>query len=179
MNDNQNIRSRHIALIGFPGSGKSSTGRKLSSLLARPFIDTDVYIEQKTGLSVSRIFAEQGETRFRELESEILDEIARLPPSVIATGGGMPCFNNNMERIRQLGISVYLHAEPSTLCERLSRDAHRPLLAGKTAEQLHLYIKETLQVRAPYYEQAHILLDTFGKSETALAERIAKLVSVD
>lgn len=174
MNEKSNTDRKHIILSGFPGSGKSTVGGELSRLLNLPFIDTDSYIARKTGSTVSRIFEKYGEARFRELESETLEEIAKLPATVIATGGGMPCFNDNMEKMNRLGLTVYLKTTPETLCERLAVGSHRPLLAGKTAEELHIYVIETLRRREPYYEQAHIVLNTFREPAKLLAERIVE-----
>ena len=171
--------NKHIILLGFPGSGKSTLGLSLSRILNLPFIDADAYISLKTGMSVSRIFAEYGEKRFRELESEILIEILDEPRSVIATGGGMPCFNNNMEMMNMRGTTIYMKVEQRLLFFRLRNNKSRPLVAGKSNDELNRYISETLQAREKFYKQAHIVLDTFHKSSKILAEELVELLTGD
>jgi shikimate kinase len=169
--------NKHIILLGFPGSGKSTLGLTLSRILNLPFIDADVYISLKMSMSVPRIFAEYGEERFRQLESEILMDILDEPRSVIATGGGMPCFNNNMEMMNMRGTTVYMKVEPRLLFHRLRNDTARPLVAGKNKDELNRYINETLHAREKFYKQAHIVLNTFRKSSNVLAEELMEILT--
>ncbi|MDR1169955.1 MAG: shikimate kinase [Prevotellaceae bacterium] len=158
---------KHVAIIGMPGSGKSTAGLILSKLMRLPFIDTDCYIIQREGKTVAEIFAKHGEARFRELEKQALLEIIEGEPAVISTGGGMPCFHSNMELINGFALSIYLEASPQKLFEHLKRDKKRPLVAGKTDGELRDYINTCLEQRRQYYEKADITVHV-GDTPTAL-----------
>jgi shikimate kinase len=147
-----------IYLIGFMGSGKSYTGRRLAQLLNRRFIDLDDWIEQKAGLSIREIFEQQGEAHFRETEAEAIRQMAGQPAAVVATGGGTPCFHQNMDWMNTHGLTVYLDTSQEVLFQRLKdgRD-HRPLLRAMPDEGLRAYISHKLQERTPYYQQASIV----------------------
>ena len=108
-----------IFLIGFMGSGKSSTGKKLANLLHFDFFDTDTEIERITGKTISQIFATDGEDFFREKEREIIAELSQKDNVVVSTGGGTPCFFDNMQLMNQTGLTIYLHANPKMLKQRL------------------------------------------------------------
>ncbi|MCR9099485.1 MAG: shikimate kinase [bacterium] len=147
-----------IYLIGFMGSGKSYTGRRLAQLLNRRFIDLDDWIEQKAGLSIREIFEQQGEAHFREAEAEAIRQMAGQPAAVVATGGGTPCFHQNMDWMNNHGLTVYLDTSQELLFQRLKdgRD-HRPLLRATPDEGLRAYISHKLLERTPYYQQASIV----------------------
>jgi shikimate kinase len=162
-----------IYLIGFMGSGKTTVGRLLAPKLVAKFptklpncvfVDLDHYIEQQQGLTVAEIFAkpgdEGGEAYFRELERKYLNEVmTKFPNAVISTGGGTPCFNDNMERMNADGVTVYLKYSPEMLARRLGTSRGvRPLLAGKSQEELLAYVKETLSEREVYYNQANVVV---------------------
>src|SRR5215510_8108006 len=120
-----------IFLVGFMGSGKSTLAEKLSELMDVSFIDLDSKIEESEGKSVNEIFKERGEEYFRSLEAEALRKTARVRDAIIATGGGAPCFNDNMEWMNENGVTVYLKAEPGELYHRLLKEREtRPLLAS-------------------------------------------------
>jgi shikimate kinase len=147
-----------IYLIGFMGSGKSYTGRQLAQLLNRRFIDLDDWIEQKAGLSIREIFEQQGERHFRQAEAQALRQMVQQPAAVIATGGGTPCFHQNIEWMNANGLTVYLDTSQEVLFQRLKdgRD-HRPLLRAMPDEGLRAYISHKLQERTHYYQQASIV----------------------
>lgn len=147
-----------IYLIGFMGSGKSYTGRRLAQLLNRRFIDLDDWIEQKAGLSIREIFEQQGEAHFREAEAEAIRQMAGQPAAVVATGGGTPCFHQNMDWMNTHGLTVYLDTSQEVLFQRLKdgRD-HRPLLRAMPDDGLRAYISHKLLERNPYYQQASIV----------------------
>lgn len=147
-----------IYLIGFMGSGKSYTGRRLAQLLNRRFIDLDDWIEQKAGLSIREIFEQQGEAHFREAEAEAIRQMAGQPAAVVATGGGTPCFHQNMDWMNNHGLTVYLDTSQEVLFQRLKdgRD-HRPLLRAMPDKDLRAYISHKLLERTPYYQQASIV----------------------
>jgi shikimate kinase len=170
-------RKKHVILTGMPGSGKSSTGFLLSKLMGRPFVDTDYYITAKEKKSVARIFSEQGEENFRKLEKQILSEIIDNEPSVISTGGGMPCFFDNMDVMNGMAVTVYLDVSPEKLFEYLKNDKKRPLVQGKTSEELMNYINSSLKQRKPYYEKADITVQAREKTAALLAEELYKAVN--
>jgi shikimate kinase len=149
-----------IFLIGYMGSGKSTVGRGLAKALKLSFLDLDNYIEERNFCTIPDIFARDGEEGFRKLEQKALHEVAQFENIVIATGGGAPCFFNNMEVIRQSGKSIYLNGTPRILAERLLQSKiERPLIKGKTETQLVAFIDETLAKRSAWYKQADVVLD--------------------
>jgi shikimate kinase len=168
---------RHVILTGMPGSGKSSLGFSLSKLMNLPFVDTDYYIIQKEKKTISDIFAEQGEDNFRKLEKQALLEIIEHPSSVISTGGGMPCFFNNIDIMNEFAVTVYLEVMPHKLFEHLKNDRKRPLIRGKTAEELMDYINTSMSQRRPYYEQADITIQAYGDTPVQLAMDLYKTIN--
>lgn len=151
--------TRHIFLIGFMGSGKTHWGRILAAELGRPFVDLDAFIETNEGRTISEIFASSGEKGFRVLEREYLLRLAALPPAVVATGGGTPCFFDNMRWMKQYGRTVYLKIPPEVLFERLKGGRqHRPLLKNMNDDALRAFIRERLAMREPFYNLADAVL---------------------
>lgn len=137
------------------GSGKSYWGRRLAEALDTPFYDLDAYIVAQTGKSIPELFAEQGEAGFRKIEQEFLLRLIDLPASVVATGGGTPCFFDNMEQMNRFGRTIYLRIPEDILAQRLSKEMQRrPMLAGLSSEDLPGFIKGLLEKRAPFYEMA-------------------------
>lgn len=147
------------------GCGKSTLGKKLARKAGYDFLDSDSEIEKATKLSVSEIFEQYGESYFRDLESDFLDTIKGKSRIVLSTGGGMPCYNDNMFKIKEFGASFYLKLSPFELTRRL-REAkvQRPLLATfKTEDDLYYYIKDKLGERRAFYEMADYTLN--GKQQ--------------
>lgn len=137
------------------GSGKSLLGRLLAKRLAFDFLDLDEVIEMEVGCTISEIFNKKGEAAFRLLEKEALDQTSVLERTVIATGGGTPCFFDNMDRMNQYGVTIYLSASPTLLANRLNHEKEkRPLLAGMDEIKLIDFIKNTLKKRNGFYEMA-------------------------
>ncbi len=144
-----------IILVGFMGSGKTTLGKQLAQKLNYNFIDTDQTIEELIGIDIPTLFQTKGEDYLRNLEHRLIETI-KVKNTVIATGGGMPCFYDNMEQLNQIGITVYLKYSPEELFERLANDTYkRPLIANKSKEELYQYIEETLKKREPFYLKAH------------------------
>lgn len=142
------------------GSGKSTVGKGLAKNLNLSFIDMDTYIEERNFKSIPQIFAEDGEDGFRKVEQKALHELSQFENVVIATGGGAPCFFDNMEVIKRSGKSLYLNGSPRILADRLRQSkVERPLIKGKTYEELVAFIDETLQKREQWYKQADVVLD--------------------
>ena len=150
-----------IFLVGFMGSGKTTVGKRLSERIGFDFLDTDCFIEMQQGLTVSGVFAQYGEAAFREMERNILPEIKKIEYTVVSTGGGMPCYKDNMSVMRSIGKVVYLKTSPQALTRRLLRShTERPLIRGKTEKELHQYIVEKLAERETFYSRAHVILQT-------------------
>jgi len=149
------MAAKRIYLTGFMGCGKSTVGRMLAPALKWRFIDLDKYIEDKEGRTIPEIFAAEGESFFRQLENEALQDIVSMEDVVVATGGGAPCFLNNMQLMNESGLTVYLKVAPEELFLRLGPGkTERPLLAGKSDEELIAFIREKLGEREPWYLQA-------------------------
>jgi shikimate kinase len=143
------------------GVGKSSKGRKLAKRLGIRFADMDMVIEEQEGLSIEEIFRVKGEDWFRAKEKEVLHQLGGIKEDmVISTGGGVPCFNNNMEFINSTGISIYLKMSPAALVNRLTRSEKpvRPLLKGKSEEELLEFIKNRLSEREQFYLQSKLVV---------------------
>ncbi len=153
-------KQKSIVLVGLPGSGKSTLGQLLAQQLGLPFIDLDAVIETEAGSSIAQLFAQKGEPYFRELESALLKKVLQGPvPVVLATGGGAPCFYDNMAYIRMHTRSVYLNVPWPLLAQRLAKQpGKRPLLQGLTAADFTDALKEKFGWRIPYYQQAQLHL---------------------
>ena len=174
---------RRIILVGYMGSGKTTVGKALSKETGMMFYDLDWYIESRMRKTVSQIFAERGEEGFRQIEYNMLHEVAEFEDVIISCGGGTPCFFDNMDYLNQQGDVVYLKATPETLYKHLlMAKVERPLLKDKTPEELIAYITEHLKEREPFYGKArHILdvnvLDNYDKIAISV-ERIKSLLSL-
>jgi len=144
-----------IFLIGYMGCGKSTLGRRLSKHLGLQFIDMDHYIEERNCKTIPQIFAEDGEAEFRKKERRALEELAEFTDIVIATGGGAPCFFDNIELMNRTGKTIYLNISPNILADRLMKSkTERPLIKGKSRDELVDFIDETLKKRNEFYLQA-------------------------
>jgi shikimate kinase len=148
-----------IFLIGFMGCGKSKLGRTFAAKFNRPFIDLDEMVELKYQMSIPDIFAAFGENGFREKERDVLQLAAIDSEAIIATGGGAPCFFDNMDWMNKNGITIFIDPPVKVLAERLiNARVERPLVKGKNMEQLIDFIEMKLKERRPFYEQAQIIL---------------------
>ena len=166
-------KGKNIILIGFMGSGKTTTGLKLSYKIHMPVEDTDKLIESKQGKSISDIFAQDGEEAFRQMETELLREIAgRNYGRIISVGGGMPVREENRALLKQCGKVFYLRAKAETIYDRIKEDTTRPLL--QCADPL-AKIRELLAERAEAYETcADVILDVDGLPVFKVVEEIMK-----
>jgi shikimate kinase len=164
-------RGRAIVLIGFMGSGKSSAGRTISRKTGWPRIDTDEIVSGRFARPIPEIFAELGEEKFRDAETEALKGLSAAP-GVIVTGGGIVLRPENVELLRGLGVLVHLEADEETLFQRVSRRATRPLLQ---TENPRVTLAELLRVRLPLYRQAaDFQIDTSRLTHDEVAEAIIK-----
>lgn len=162
-----------IFLVGYMLCGKSTVGKRLAKKLGYDFADTDKIIENKYRLSVERIFEKYGEQTFRLLEKEILEEVKSLDNIVIATGGGLPCFGDNMKTLKQIGRTIYLKMSAKSIIARHKHSKRpRPLLKDKDDEQLLDFVSKNLEEREFFYQQADIIIR--GES-IDIAEIIAKI----
>ena len=144
-----------IYLIGYMGSGKSTLGRKLAGHLNMQFVDMDLYIEMRNHKTIPQIFTEEGEIEFRKKERKALEELSEFSDIVIATGGGAPCFFDNIGLMNNSGKTIYLNIDPSILADRLLKSkTERPLIKGKSREELETFIDESLKKRNQFYQQA-------------------------
>jgi shikimate kinase len=156
------------------GSGKTTVGKALSKDTDMMFYDLDWYIENRMRKSVSQLFAERGEEGFRLLEHNMLHEVAEFEDVIISCGGGTPCFFDNMDYLNQQGDVVYLKASPEVLYRHLlMAKVERPLLKGKSPDELIDYITHHLQEREPFYSRARYsldvdLLDNYDKIQTSV-----------
>ncbi|MFN3758552.1 MAG: shikimate kinase [Algoriphagus aquaeductus] len=150
-----------VVLVGLPGSGKSTFGRQLAQELGFPYLDLDQVIEEKYQNKIPEIFSIYGEGKFREWESKTLEELLdRDQPFVLASGGGAPCFNDNMELINSKAISVYLDVPLESISRRLqsSKVQNRPMFQGLDQGEITLKLKSLLVSRESFYNQAKIKL---------------------
>ena len=146
-----------IFLIGFMGSGKSFIGRNLAPILDFEYIDMDKYIEEKEALSITEIFEQKGEVYFREQEHLFIKNIDTTKNYVISTGGGVPCFYNNMDLMNEKGLTIYLNRSKLLTIPRLIKGKHkRALIADLTEQELEQFYDERLSVRKLFYEQAQL-----------------------
>lgn len=149
-----------LTLIGLPGCGKTAIGKRLAELMNVPFHDVDTAIERHLGCTISQYFAEHGEVRFRDIESEIINILSASTEGVLSTGGGSVLRAINRQRLKERGHVVYLNASPQALFKRLQHDTKRPLLqvSDKLARLTELY-----EFRDPLYrETAHTIMDSAG-----------------
>lgn len=145
-----------IFLIGYMGSGKTTIGKLVARKLNYNFIDMDAYIETKQFKTISQIFAEQGEEKFRLLEQKYLQEVAEFNNVVISTGGGAPCFFDNIKYMNNNGLTIYLKYSAEELAQRLggTNVAKRPVLGNRQGNDLIQFIAEGLAKREEFYSQA-------------------------
>ena len=148
-----------LFLIGMPGSGKSTAAREIARLKHISFYDTDELIQKKYKMSIPDIFKEFGEKEFRKYEETILNELIIKENFIAATGGGLPCFKNNMNKMNDTGITIYLKTSIEILLKRLRKSYSRPLFQGKSDSELFDYLQKTTNSREPYYSQANYIID--------------------
>lgn len=149
-----------IIIVGYMGAGKTTVGKALSKELGIPFYDLDWYIESRRRKTVPQLFAELGEEGFRQIERNMLHEVAEFEDVVISCGGGTPCFFDNIDYMNSQAQVVWLKATPEVLHRHLLMGkGDRPLLKGKSPEELIAYIREQLEYREQFYSKARHTLD--------------------
>ncbi|MNK37720.1 Shikimate kinase [compost metagenome] len=161
-----------VFLVGFMGCGKSTKAKQLANLLECPVIDIDAVIVEQQGMSIADYFAANGEGAFRQLENEVLKSFDYPETCVVATGGGLPCFLDNMEWMNENGVTVYLEMTPPQLVSRLHNREKRPLIKGMDDEQLLAFIIGKLEERNVFYHQAKLSINSFDLDAKLLLEEI-------
>lgn len=159
----------NLALIGFMGTGKSSVGQAVAQQLGLTFLDTDQWIENHSGKSISRLFEEDGEAVFRRWESELVTELGHLRDHVFATGGGLGANPENLQSLKGYSLVVCLWASPEAVWQRVRHQTHRPLLQGPDAETK---VTRLLKEREPVYGQADVLINTDHRTVREVAGQV-------
>lgn len=166
-----------VFLVGMPGSGKSTLGKQIARILNMHFVDLDTAIEQLTRKPIREIFQKQGEVYFRELERDTLDKLIHEHEAfVMATGGGTPCFHDNMLTMNKVGITVFIDIPSQEIIQRMSKKgiADRPLFHGMDMENMVAEFDKKFKHRIPYYRQAKLEIS----GDYVTAERIVHLISL-
>ena len=163
-----------IFLVGYMVCGKSTIGRALARRLGKPLLDMDALIEEHCGKRVGEIFETLGEDGFRRMERDTLAEvISSYDDAVVATGGGTPCFFDNMEAMNRAGRTIYFQMSAEKLAVRLEHGrAKRPLLRDKSEDELVEYIRENIRRREPFYSQARLVIGCDGVSDDYVVSHV-------
>jgi shikimate kinase len=168
-----------IYIVGFMGSGKTTAGKKLASLLGWSFIDLDKRIEEYAGKTIPEIFSQSGEDYFRIIETQLLRNLKMCTKTVISTGGGTPCYIDNMDYMIETGLTIYLKLTPAELKSRLSQSkGERPLIKDLDQEELTSFIKEKLAVREKWYERSDITMDGIDLDANLLLSHVKSSLSI-
>jgi len=167
-------KKMNIYLVGFMGTGKTSTGLLLARQKKWNFVDLDDLIELKQQCRIVDIFAEKGESYFRKIEKSVLKEVSTQKKFVVACGGGIVLDKGNIKLMKKTGRVICLTASAAEILKRVSSSTHRPILNVKNPRER---IEFLLKVRAPYYMQADKIIDTCGLSAKQVAAKIAKVIS--
>ena len=147
---------QQIILVGMPGSGKSTLGRRLAALLSCPFVDLDEVIEKQENTPIKDIFRHSGEDQFRMIEHYALaNTLGKYPRMVLATGGGTPCFHDNMDVINASGTSVFLDTPMDKIVSRIHANKNRPLIVSDNIDELREEMSQVYTKRLPFYQMAH------------------------
>jgi shikimate kinase len=165
---------QRIILLGFMGSGKSTLGKQLAGIMAIPFLDSDILIEKKSALTINEIFATRGEQAFREMEVEVITELFEVTEFVLAVGGGLPAIPGMMERLNELGTTIFLNVSMEELLRRLLTDrSNRPLLKDKNEWDLKNQIGRLRASRESVYKKAQICIE----NDSITAEQLVEILS--
>lgn len=164
-----------IFLIGYMGSGKTTVGKKLARMLNYEFMDLDEVFEEKYRIQINGFFEKYDERAFREIETSLIKETEQFDHIVISTGGGAPCFNDNLSLMKSIGITVYLQMSIPALVNRLSNAKRvRPLLKDMDVEELTDFISKQLKERDNFYKEAHITIN----GENCEVETMARSINL-
>ena len=165
-----------IFLVGFMFSGKSTVGKLLAKSMGYEHIDTDHMFESLYNISINDFFEKYGQDLFRELEHKLLLTLIEKDNIVISTGGGLPCFHNNMELIKQNGISIHINMSFKSIIHRQKKSKkNRPLLKNKSHEEIEIFLQDLLAKRIDIYNQSNIIIKGEDLSIKELKEKILTL----
>jgi shikimate kinase len=169
-----------IFLLGFMGAGKSTIGKFAARKNGLEFVDLDQLIEEREGKEIREIFDTIGESRFREMEREALEAVIEDERDLlVSTGGGTPCFFDNMQRMNEMGVSLYLDLSSARLTERLrNAKSKRPLISSIKGD-LQKYVHQKLMDRAPFYFQANIIVPEKDAQKKNVAELVQKILAAE
>ncbi|MCS7017804.1 MAG: shikimate kinase [Cytophagales bacterium] len=169
-----------IYLVGMPGCGKTTLGKLLASRMAYHFVDLDELIAEQEQMSIADLFAQKGEPYFREKEKEALHRTFKMTRTVVATGGGTPCFYDNMEQINKHGLAVFINIPLSIIAGRIERQQQqRPLLTAQSVEDILTQLKELYQQRFPYYDQAEVAVSGTELNADYIYNKIHQYISAN
>ncbi len=162
------------------GAGKTTLGKAFAHAVGMQFVDLDWYIEQRFCKSISQLFSQRGEEAFRKIEQNMLHEVAQFEDVVISTGGGTPCFFDNMDYMNEHGQTVFLDVDTEVLFKRLRiAKQQRPILQGKDDEELKNFIQQALVARLPHYRKATYCFDGNRlESRRQIDESVAQLKKI-
>jgi len=163
---------RHVVLIGLPGSGKTTVGKLVADALKSPFVDIDAIVARKEGRPISMIFAEKGESVFRELERVEMEAALGGVPAIIAPGGGWAAQQGALSSVQQRGLVVYLKARADTAASRAAPQGNRPVLMGEDPSS---QMRELLKEREPFYVLADATVETDRKAPAKVVEELVRL----
>lgn len=164
--------NNNIILIGLSTCGKTTLGKDLSKELNMDFIDCDDYIEKKAKLKISEIFSMYGESYFRELEKEVVEELKNYKNTIISTGGGMPIYNNNINTLKEIGKVIFINTPLEELIKRNEKVKNRPLLNGDIVNKISKLYMERINI----YNRAHYTIDTMGLNYKEVLKRIIHII---
>ena len=170
-----------IFLVGYAGSGKSSMGKRLARRLGLKLYDTDKVVEVAEGAAVADIFYYEGEEYFRRAERKAIEQVAQsYEDAVVATGGGLPTWSDNMEWMVERGMTLYLCRPAEQIMARMSAYGRerRPMFRGKSDEELLAFMHEQMALREPYYAKAQLAVDCASMSDDAALEYIVNSINV-
>lgn len=167
-----------IFLVGFMGSGKTHWGKLWAEAHQFPFVDLDAEIELNEGKTVAAIFEKSGEFYFRDVEAKVLRSFEQQQHTIIACGGGTPCFHGNMQWMNEHGTTVYLSSPPADILERVLTEQHkRPLLKNLNQAEMLFFIEQKLKEREPFYTQAKITLPAAELDQSSFEQKILTQIS--
>lgn len=173
-----NTLHKHIFLVGMPAAGKSTLGKQLAQQLGVNFIDIDTIVENNVGKSIAKIFEESGEQYFRQMEAQALRAIKNTPPSIVATGGGLPCYHDNMQWMNTIGVTIWIDIPIEELSERIQKSNARPMFAHLSLNDIYLKLVQLYEIRKKYYSIANIIVDTHDDIPLIIA-KIFKITDVN
>lgn len=169
-----------VFLIGYMGCGKTTLGEELARQMELRFIDLDDFIEARQGMTITEIFDEMGENRFRELETEALLDVAAMADVIIGCGGGTPCHGDNMALMNRMGTTVWLTTSPERITARLlvpEQKSKRPRIARLSDDEVFSLVERELAIRAPYYSQAQLQFDSTDIETAEATVRTARCLA--